>query len=631
MTFLFLLAQIFLGSDLVNVQECSQVQVEYYCVSGSIIVPDPDPDPDPDPGPEPSPDPLPQPLPDDIHGGALWLPEPDAVQHGVNLDFSDGMTGWQPIGRNGSASVVNGEMVLVDKTVRQSLGEKNPGSWKITGSLRTEDVADGGFRMCLEGTPHPWTGGRICTENVSGTGTHFIEVEGTLIDPSNMYLKLEAYSRPTGTAIFTEVTLEELVTVEPVAFMRYPNYRGVLEGDEIVLEVEGEATIALETVDGFRLSSTQTTGGTVSLDASAMGEGYHIVRTIGQSTEGPIHAVIRGTPPIDRFNRFYKDGQPFIPVGVYDSGLPYVQDEASWRDLLAERRRLWELNPDLYLNYHYGGAPPQAINSLMDALWGGWHIQTANCFAANEYQQDRFRAQKLNDPSFMPAVSGHPGFGGVYIMDECVQGSAVDVFESVKWFRQFPGFNWSVSNRPAELRAWRDVADVQGVDPYPIHATPDRGRVASWVSQARESVHDSRPVLAVLQFLQIFSTGRWPTRDELRDMSLTAIVEGADAIMFWSIGNGRGGLFWSTTCDPQAGSTVWCPERNEHFEDLRATFDVIRSIPAEPNLPADSGNPNIKVVLKGSRFVFYNASDEPQTGTVDGSLVVLGPHEAGVL
>ncbi len=54
--------------------------------------------------------------------------------------------------------------------------------------------------------------------------------------------------------------------------------------------------------------------------------------------------------------------------------------------------------------------------------------------------------------------------------------------------------------------------------------------------------------MTVIQFFQFTSSGRWPTQAELRNMSYMAIANGANGLMYWSLG--AGGLAY--ICD---GST----------------------------------------------------------------------------
>jgi len=97
---------------------------------------------------------------------------------------------------------------------------------------------------------------------------------------------------------------------------------------------------------------------------------------------------------------------------------------------------------------------------------------------------------------------------------------------------------------------------VFGTDPYPLFnmklAQP-LSLAGQWTRATVEATHGSRPVWTVIQFFQGWSTDRWPTAEELRTMSLMAIVEGARGLFYWSFGN-RGLM---SVADPQQQEQYW--------------------------------------------------------------------------
>lgn len=581
--------------------QCSEVVLTMECVADSE---EPEPDPDPDPEPELEPGERP------TFGGLQRLPEQVRTSR-YHLEES----------RTGALAV--------------SLGRQSPGTWEVSATVTLNGVADGqtgtrGYRACLEGSGWPWTGGRFCSDLVKGTGVFELSKRGTLPDPRSMTVKVEAYGSPSGTIETTQLEVHEVLPPPVSSFMLYPNYRGVVEGAEIRLNVSGVATVTLE--DGGKiLDSKTTTGGLETLDASKLGSQFAVVRTKGKDYEYPEYAVKRGVSPIDRDNRFLRDGKPYIPIGVYDSGLPYIGNEPErWRALLDERRRLSELKPDIYLNYHYGQAPAEAINGLMEAL-DGLHFQGANCFAGCPGFDLFASKNSARSPEFLDAVSGHKNWGGVYVADEAHEDRIPAVWPAATFFRKWPGFNLAVLLPNASVPAWRDVVDIVGVDPYPIAGgEPDFNKVPQAVKAARESVQDARPVMAALQFFQLTSAGRWPTQKELESMGLASIAEGADAVLFWSIGNGTGALFWSTTCATPAGGAEWCPERVAHFEALKGAFETLRKVDPAPGVTLLETEA-AKAVRKGRNLIVYNKTAEAQTVTVEGRAVALGPYAAELL
>lgn len=511
-------------------------------------------------------------------------------------------------------------------TFSQSLGALPAGAYSIVGTLTLDKVCEGvtklcGYRVVVNGTPHPWTGGRVSTGIVSGTGTFAVDGLKTMPDPSRASVAVEAYGSPGGSV---SASFQVVYSKPPpvTAFLKYPNYKGLLEGNEVVVNVSGPSVVTLETLSGKVLDTKESEGGDVTLDASGVVNWAWLRVRIGDY-QHPLYAVQRGASRTDRFNRFYRDGKPYIPIGVYDSGLPYVDEtDPRWPTMLEERRRLAELKPDIYLNYHYGIAPAGAMKGLAKAIAPAQYVQPANCFAqwCDSYSRDSLA---IGAEEFVAEMSKL--WWGVYLADEPHLVGVETTWDTSTYLRNYPGFVLGVHNRIGDLPAWRDSVDVQGVDPYPVFGDgSDLSMVAKWVAAARESVMDARPVIAALQFWRQNSQSRFPTQGELETMGLTAIAEGADGILFWSIGNGTRALFSGVVC---GNVTEWCPERVELFERLKGAIATLHKVSAEPGVTV-LDDARAKAVRKGESLIVYNKTAAAITATVEGQEVALGPFEA---
>jgi hypothetical protein len=86
----------------------------------------------------------------------------------------------------------------------------------------------------------------------------------------------------------------------------------------------------------------------------------------------------------------------------------------------------------------------------------------------------------------------------------------------------------------------------------------------------------------VLQFVQGWSTDRWPTEEELRTMSLMAITEGARGLLYWSYG--ARALMWVK--DPR--------QREQYWQRLVSVTRELRSL--EPALVAADANESVTSV-----------------------------------
>jgi hypothetical protein len=188
--------------------------------------------------------------------------------------------------------------------------------------------------------------------------------------------------------------------------------------------------------------------------------------------------------------------------------------------------------------------------------------------------------------------------------DECVGSLAPLVFEYYLRLRDLDpdGVTFGASNKGKELFLWRDTLDFLSMDPYPLYGEePQEGyplhRVSQDTAAIREALKNSRPYGTVIQFFKFTSKGRWPTRKELHDMSYMAIADGANGLFYWSLGVNA----LAYTCIP---STEWCPERVEHFEDLKAIMNELQGIKNalasvdRPELLSENSNPAIHTRVK---------------------------------
>ena len=266
----------------------------------------------------------------------------------------------------------------------------------------------------------------------------------------------------------------------------------------------------------------------------------------------------------DSKGRFVLDGKPRFVLGVYDSGLSYFTDPASYENALfgPSANRLNDLPINLYLNYHYGQAPMSAMNPLMDVLHnhGVKYLQTANCFDSGSYTRIPFAVDQSD--SYPQQFSLNPGAAGYYIMDECTDSLIAETtahHERLK--RLTPNMATlavTLARGYVDPDKWADAADILGTDPYPLFgAEPAAGythfQVADFVAQAARAAGPSKPSMAVLQFFKFTADSRFPTPGEYRSHAVMSIVEGAKGIMWWEIGSNGLRQASSTTVSTQMG------------------------------------------------------------------------------
>jgi len=485
------------------------------------------------------------------------------------------------------------------------------GVYEFSGWVRTENLAasqGSGVRICLVSEA-----GGGCTPIVKGTADwqKLARSKVTISRDVTARLRLEAYAEPDGSAWFDDLELRRQETPLEV-FLLYPNYRGYLFSDqsqtarfEVSVEPPAGAQAAaflLEAAVLEELSGALLMRETYPVEAQAVAalnfsglpedRSYLVRFALKEAASGDLlyeHPPwrIRKAPgalrremtlSFDEHNRFLVRGSPAFLLGVYDAGLGYVRTEAAWEDLLGTQRRLFELPINLYLNYWYGEAPNEAILPLLDALHrrGILALTNANCFAAKPADATPYWFLQAGDAA-VEERAAHPAFAGFYAADECRGDLASEVFRHVQRMRTLDpdGVALGTLLGNADLELWRNSVDVLATDPYPLWGPePAAGyplsRVAEWTRLSREAVRNSRPVITVLQFFKATATSRWPSEQELRNMSYMAIAEGANGLLYWSLG--ARALAW--VC------SGWCEEKIEYFERLKAVMKELKSLEA---------------------------------------------------
>ncbi len=347
----------------------------------------------------------------------------------------------------------------------------------------------------------------------------------------------------------------------PAAFMLYPNYRGLIFDDKPEIDViapSGATVTVKDQVSGSTVAVATSTGQTVTISAATLAPNhpYTVVvtqngTTLEQWGVKPVPASQRATMHVsfDPKGRLLLKGAPTFGLGVYDSGLSYYTDAASYEQAIfaaGGQRQLGGIPLNLYLNYQYGQAPLNAMQALMTTLQshGMTYLQTGNCFSNGSYTRIPFSIDQSD--SYPTQFGQSAGAAGFYIADECVDGL---IPETTTHHQRLSGLFTDGMDLAVTLahgyidpRKWTDAADVIGSDPYPLYgAEPSQGYshfiVADYIAQLKNAVHDTRPVFAVLQFFQFTSDSRWPTESEQRAHAIMAIVEGAKGIFWWEVGS----------------------------------------------------------------------------------------------
>src|SRR5438552_531104 len=470
---------------------------------------------------------------------------------------------------------------------------------------------------------------------------------------------LEMYNGPGGTVWFDDVTLTKLSASGVEVFLLYPNFRGRLFDDgPSTLKFDVKTTPPGGDFGRYGLTATlkdEASGQVIAtqsyaaadhfvadLDGGGMQAGRGYLATFSLVDKSAGNALVAAYPPyrvskapaaarqamnvsFSAKNRVLVKGQPRFVLGVYDSGMGYSTDPTFWENTLwsdTGERRMNGLKINMYLNYWYGETPTDSIKALMTNLQshGVTYLQTGNCF-------DKFAAGTNflinNSDSYVQDLATHPGTAGFYTIDECIPSLIPGAFTQYDRLRRLaPSTITFMANfGDGNLSLWRDATDIVATDPYPMFGAEPAGgynhkQVADWTANARAVVKDARPIMTVLQFFQFTSLGRWPTLSEMRSHAYMAIVEGAQGLWWWSLGDNALRIVCNNT---------WCPERTGYMNNLKSVVNEIAAL--EPVLLADdstgsltaNSNTAIKTKVKvvgGKGYVFsYNSTNTTQNAT----------------
>src|SRR5438094_6629082 len=491
------------------------------------------------------------------------------------------------------------------------------GTYLLSAWIKTDGAGDGstsGARLTLDFRPGGVDAWRP-SDVISGTNDWQLYQVGPIVVETDRTaaVLLENYSAASGTAWFDDVSLVQILPAPVDVFVLYPNYRGLLFDDE-PQTIQLDVTVTPPGGDFGRYTlrgvlSDETSGRVVAqrsfpaeahlvagLDATAMQSGRSylaaasledrvtnsIVSTYPAYRVSKVAASTRQSMNVsaDASNRVVLKGVPHFVLGVYDSGLAYSTDPAFWDTMLwspTGDRRLSGLNINMYLNYHYGQAPADAMAALMDSLQAHvvMYLQTGNCF--DKYPADPTFPVDSSD-TYVRTLGAHAAGAGYYTADECLSSLQPGVFSQYQRLRALDpgGMTFAALLGDPDIVLWRDSADVLASDPYPLFgAEPtggyNLGQVAEWTARTRKAVKDARPFMTVLQFFQFTSQGRFPTLAEMRSMAYMAIVEGAKGLMWWSLGDNA----LDSVCE---SSAVWCSQRTQLMNQLEAVVSEVASL-----------------------------------------------------
>ncbi len=458
-----------------------------------------------------------------------------------------------------------GDCVWVGQGIKVTAGE----SYSIGTWIKTEDVTAPGAQIFIEWSgPSGWLGGEWNAEKLIGTQDwQYTGLGGVKIpeEATSASVFLGLLKGSTGTAWFDDAIAKKYAKDLMRAFVLHPNYGGkILPGalsPEIRVEImlnpeehgwtlnELELRVELRNEVGGSVAqkdvkpissksfcvdldiSSDTEPGDYDLsialyeamDAKLLAESTYRIEKLSQDD------LARLTSYIDRYNRFILDGKPFFPLGLYV--VQYLSDTSQLNEI-ADRDSPF----DTLMNYNINNGTDAEITDYLNQL------QARNLkliFSLKDYighgQEDIDTiTHKMN------TFKNHPAIISWYMNDECGLEYLPELEALYQKARELDENHpvWSVHWNTDWLIKEAHTTDIVGVDPYPIDNSP-----ITLVSQMADAAEEARKPLWLVP--QIFdwrdypddpraSTGRPPTREEMRAMSYLAINHGAKGLIYYS-------------------------------------------------------------------------------------------------
>lgn len=399
------------------------------------------------------------------------------------------------------------------------------------------------------------------------------------------------FASPMGELYLADPELKQVQDAPADMYVLYPNYMGQLWNDgpqeirALLAGAPGELTLINSAGQAVAARTIAADGDAALTVPDGAPDGIYTLtwRTGQAATFTPQARIVKGPrSPI----RFDPDGvwvQPnaagiptrrFPILAFHTSG--FTSTERAWIATLSGKAGSGvgpffpfqgvttpTLNFDQYLNYRLGGANPTSISVLGRALSkagrGMSYFHTVNNFWAA--QKDPVTGANVlvrnPDGTLIPdadkltaiakGLSGKPGIAGFYISDERPAEMANSTWAMKQILREHAPdlptrmvhFVWNEPDFPL----WADTAEIHAVDPYSVRVgntnadgTYKLEEVAQAVLAARRGLKDARPVIATLQLFGAGNRWRYPTVEQLRQMTWLAIAAGAKGIDYWSLG-----------------------------------------------------------------------------------------------
>ncbi len=233
---------------------------------------------------------------------------------------------------------------------------------------------------------------------------------------------------------------------------------------------------------------------------------------------------------IDRKRRAIVDGRPFFPLGIY---LPHVKNNANRFDnflsgpfnCIMPYEEPTEAQLDLCRSMGIEVIYP------LNSVWP-WHSFRPKGVKTQEDAQTYIER-------IVNARKNHPAIMAWYCNDEIPLEKFPLLLERQRLLERIdPGHpTWTVLYQFGDVREYYPTFDVIGTDSYPIPGRPISD-VAMQTRTADEEVMGLKPIWQVPQAFawadcHVRGDSRFPTREEMVNMSWQCVANGANGLIYW--------------------------------------------------------------------------------------------------
>jgi hypothetical protein len=504
---------------------------------------------------------------------------PSGPNLGTNPGFEQGAEGWNlpegtyrvedGTGRDGSRCLrFDNDDPELYRLCSQSVPVEPGAQYEISAWVRSQSIEgrDSGATICLEWqkADGSWMGGHYpsgvrgdsdWTEIRSRTGRIPAEAAGAHI---TCYVR----QGMTGTAWWDDVSVRRVRARPLHVLLTSPNYRGLMlepgpqtvafrcrlnlrdagvEAADAQLDYVLTAVPSNEAVAAGSEADVRSGDTFVSLDVPDLAEGEYSLQ-VSLARKGGGEPVItetrrlvrtndRPSSYVDAHNRLIIDGEPFLPLGMYWSGVNEEQlriyADSPFNCLMPYQQ------PDRATLDLAGGLGLKVICSIKDFYYGTRWCPRFIESEADERPQVSRVVRQFRD---------HPAVLAWYINDELPLTLLPRLEAHRQWVEEEDPDHpsWVVLYQVGDVADYARTFDVIGTDPYPIPQNPI-SMAGEWARLTREAVADSRALWMVPQCFAKSVYGdresdraRAPTYEELRSMTWQCITEGADGVIFYS-------------------------------------------------------------------------------------------------